>query len=187
MKTILCHRLPSQPVTLPPRIEVAPDSALVLPGRPLFIPDFAPGWTGLLYPAFRISRLGKNIGLRFASRYYDAATILLRILPLQTRIELEAANGAMGLLCAFDNAIALGQWQPIGTDQWEVTCGNLTFTVDPASFLIDDTIAQISRFMTLKMGDIVAPCHFPAQLPLSIDSTISVGVSGSTLLDLRLK
>lgn len=187
MKTILCHRLPSQPVTIPPRIEVAPDSALVLPGRPLFIPDFAPGWIGQLYPAFRISRLGKNIGVRFASRYYDAVTIVLRLLPLQTRIELEAINGAMGLLCAFDNAIAIGQWQPVDAAQWDVVCGNLTFSVDPASFLIDDTIAQISRFSTLKMGDIVAPCHFPAQLPLSIDTTLNVDVSGTRLLDLRLK
>ena len=187
MKTILCHRLPSQPVTIPPRIEVAPDSALVLPGRPLFIPDFTSSWIGQLYPAVRISRLGKNIGVKFASRYYDAVTVMLRLMPLQTRTELESINGPMGLLCAFDNAIAIGQWQPAGTPQWHVACGNLTFTVDPASFLIDETIAQISRFTTLKMGDIVAPCHFAAQLPLSIDSTLTVDVSGSRLLDLRLK
>ena len=56
------------------RLEFHPDSALVLQGRPLFMPEEGEGWQAQICLAVKISRLGKNISEKFAPRYYDAVS-----------------------------------------------------------------------------------------------------------------
>ena len=53
-------------------IDFHPDSALLLPGRPLFYPDFGGDWHACLFLAIRINRLGKSVSEKFAPRYYDS-------------------------------------------------------------------------------------------------------------------
>ena len=50
------------------------DSSIIQPGKPFFVPDFAPQF--VMHPAIalRVNRLGKNVASRFAHRYYDIAT-----------------------------------------------------------------------------------------------------------------
>ena len=44
--------------------------------QPWFVPDFGDNWQWSVALAVRISRLGKCIQPKFASRYYDARTLL---------------------------------------------------------------------------------------------------------------
>lgn len=62
--------LPQEPV-----IFMKPDSALLKDSKPFFIPDFCEQVDYETELVVRISRLGKNIAERFASRYYDAVTV----------------------------------------------------------------------------------------------------------------
>ena len=56
-------------------INLLPDTALLMRGRPFFVPDFAWPCTVQLHGVVRIARLGKNIAPRFAYRYYDAVSV----------------------------------------------------------------------------------------------------------------
>ena len=51
------------------------DSAVVRPGTPLFLPDFAVNWRLEIVPVAVISRLGKWIEPRFAHRYYTEVSL----------------------------------------------------------------------------------------------------------------
>ena len=63
-------------------VDFHPDSALLLPGRPMFYPDFTGDWQAQLYMAVHINRLGKSVSTKFAPRYYDGASVAVRVEPL---------------------------------------------------------------------------------------------------------
>ena len=77
------------------------DSAVVRPGTPLFLPDFAVDWRLEIVPVAVISRLGKWIEPRFAHRYYTEVSLAARLVPPQG-----APCGAFE--ANFDGAIAPG-------------------------------------------------------------------------------
>lgn len=158
------------------------DSTTVRVGTPMFIPDFAAGWRISILPAVVISRLGKWIEPRFASRYYTDVAVAARLLPPEG-----SACGA--LACSFDGAIAPGIHLPRPAD------GNFTISVDgrqeislsPDMLHIDDCVALVSRFMTLKTGDLILPCTTPLFAEPVIGSRIHVTLNGVTALDLKIR
>ena len=62
--------LPVEPV-----IFSKPDSAIIQPGKPFFVPDFAERFDYETEIVVRINRAGKDISQRFAHRYYDEVTV----------------------------------------------------------------------------------------------------------------
>lgn len=128
---------------------------MVMPGKPLFVPDWSDSWSITPSLAFRLCRLGKSIGRRFANRYYDAVIPI----ALMRAAALENRPGMDGFAMAFDGAIAIGetiQLSPSGN--YRLNIGQATLTLDSQKIDIDNVIATISQFMTLQMGDLLLPC-----------------------------
>lgn len=188
MKVLAFERDAATAVVAPPQLTIMPDSALVTGNNPLFIPDFSTRWSVRLYLAFHLCRLGKGISPKFAPRYRDAVSVAVRVIPTDIE-ELYAAGGsATGLLGAFDNALSIGRWIEIPAD------GRLTVEADglSASTTLDDCgvdrcIALLSDYMTLKMGDVVMPVKFPLSAPVIPDTTLTAGLNGEPVVNLRFK
>lgn len=181
MKLLAIRRNLTDPLTEHPHVDMLADSSIVLPRNPLFIPDVAPAFTFAVGPAFRISRLGKRIGLRFAHRYRDAMAPLVRLLP-------DLPDTGSAIYQAFDSAAALGTWIPIPEAEFTVTAGDSdTLTTSAEDILIDRAIEILSRYFTLKNGDIIVPGFFPARFTPEINSRFPVTVNGEKLLDLKIK
>ena len=70
-------QLPGEaPCPLPRPVAVPlPDTVLLPPKRPFFVPDHTRDCVATLCLAFRINRLGRSIARRFASRYYASAEV----------------------------------------------------------------------------------------------------------------
>ena len=85
------------------RLEFHPDSALVLQGRPLFMPEEGEGWQAQICLAVKISRLGKNISEKFAPRYYDGISFAMRL-------TLPSAPELASVIAGMDSGIVHGQW-----------------------------------------------------------------------------
>lgn len=180
-----------------PSVTLYPDSALLTANRPLFLPDFMTGAAVYAAPALRISRLGKNIAPRFASRYYDSVTVAtLTDIPSlgdPLRLRPESAGRPGGDLAnAIEGAVAVGEWlQPAETLEISAVSaidgGSVMMTAGLDRF--NDTaakaIALLSRYMTLKMGDIVIPCRLPEPLALNIGADISFTLNGAQTLILK--
>lgn len=184
MKAVILTRRPDAPVALLPGLLLVTDSAIVAPHRPLFLPDFADAWAMRLYPALRIDRLGKGIDPKFASRYIGAFTLALRLEPLGVVEEDSAFCGV------FDNALALGDWieAPQGSvGALAITCGDLTYSISPAQLAADRAVAAVSRYATLKTGDIVMPLTLPERMVATVGADVTATLNGQPCLNVRIR
>ena len=160
-----CHELhanenlPKEPV-----IFMKPDSALLKDSKPFFIPDFSKRVDYETELVVRICRLGKNIAPRFAHRYYDAVTVGIDFTARDLQQKLRAEGKPWEISKGFDNSAVIGDFVPVSRfkdvqnldfhlniDGNKVQEGNTRDMI----FKIDDLIAYISQFYTLKIGDLL--------------------------------
>lgn len=169
MKAIQLH---GDCAATPPRLTVIVDSAIVLPGRPLFLPDFEARWHAELGLAFRIGRLGKAIASKFAPRYVDATAAVVRLVP-------EGYPDGIGGL--FDGALAMGPWLPYDVDAedmtFELSYDNAPDASQRFTFSTADAaqaVATVSRYATLKQGDLIIPHTATLPNPPAIGQTLII-------------
>lgn len=147
-----------------PVIFLKPDSALLKDGKPFFIPDFSNEIHYETELVIKINRLGKNISERFAHRYYNEVTVGIDF----TARDLQRQQKELGLPWeiskSFDNSAAIGKFIPVDElknvhntnfhldiNGITVQRGNSTNMI----FSIDRIISYVSRFFTLKIGDLI--------------------------------
>jgi len=164
-------------------IDFHPDSALLLPGRPLFYPDFGGTWAARLYVAVHINRLGKGMSEKFAPRYYDSLSIGLQIEP-QNLPALPA-----GVLSGLDNSITHGEWltpaEILDTTVINIGAGNMDVTM-PSGSIINRAISHIGTYTTLRMGDILLIPLDTALLPISPRSRLTISTPSATVINLKI-
>lgn len=189
MKTILFNTPAGEPIARPLSIRIMPDSAILANRRPFFLPDFDDEWVYSPAIAFRISRLGKSIGTKFASRYFDAITLAVRPIPVTLSKQIEASAPGSDLAYAFDGALLTGDWLPVPEPDTTITgkISGLTLTCTLNSLNIDNAIHSISDYTMLKMGDIIVPAIFPNTAKLTIDSHLEGSLNGEECLSFRIK
>lgn len=178
MKLIAIH-------TEPLRYEVIADSALTLPGRPWFIPECGEAASWQLQPmlAVRISRLGKSISPKFAPRYFDAITVAFRLMPLNSE-----GMPLVSVASIIDFGIELGQWTA-AAEEGAITlniAGN-EIKLENLSEKVSETIAEISKLATLKMGDTLLlplPLH---PLEANEGAKFSATINGVPVMESHLR
>lgn len=173
----------SLPSTSATPARIVPDSAMVLPGRPVFVPDMGRGWVGQPVLALRLGRLGRDIAPKFASRYVDAATVALWL-----RLPEEDAELSAGLLDGLDASLAAGTWIPAG----ELTAPSVPVSTPCAEISvelraeIESAVPAVSRYMTLKMGDIILAGPAGPPLELSAGSRVTASLAGREVLSVKI-
>ena len=129
-----------------------------------FIPDFCEQVDYETELVVRINRLGKHIAERFAHRYYDAVTVGIDFTARDLQRKFRAAGRPWELCKGFDNSAAIGDWVPVDRfadiqdirfhldiDEQTVQQGHTRDML----FRVDQIVAYVSRFCTLKMGDMI--------------------------------
>ena len=147
-----------------PVIFTKADSALLKDHKPFFIPD----WCGRVeYEAeivVRICRLGKSIPERFAHRYYDAVTVGIDFTARDLQRKLRSEGLPWELCKGFDGSAVTGDWvdkekfRDIQAIHFRLDINGHTVQEGRTSdmlFSVDEIIAYISRFFTLKTGDLI--------------------------------
>lgn len=147
-----------------PVIFTKPDSALLKDGKPFFIPDFTQQCDYEAELVIRICRLGKNIATRYAHRYYDAVTVGVDFTARDLQRKYRAAGLPWDLCKGFDNSAVIGSF--ISKDQLpDVQQLPFRLQIDGETvqegysgdmlFAVDEIVAYVSRFFTLKIGDLI--------------------------------
>ena len=148
-----------------PVIFTKADSALLTNGRPFFIPDFTQRCDYETELVVRICRLGRSIPQRFAHRYYDAMTVGIDFTARDLQQQLTAKGHPWELCKGFDGSAAVGRFVPkerFGHDIQDlhfhldingqtVQRGHTVDMLRP----VDELVSYISRFFTLKTGDLL--------------------------------
>lgn len=179
-----------------PVIFTKADSALLKDGKPFFLPDFSERVDYETELVVRICRLGKCIPERFAHRYYDAVTVGIDFTARDVQQRLRAAGHPWELSKGFDGSAAIGQWvgkkklldvQAVrfhldingSTVQEGCTCDML--------YRIDELIAYISQFFTLKTGDLLYTGTPSGVGPVHINDHLTGFLEDRKVLELNVK
>lgn len=147
-----------------PVIFTKPDSALLKDGKPFFIPDFTQQCDYETELVVRICRLGKNIAPRFAHRYYDAVTVGIDFTARDMQRKFRKDGLPWELCKGFDGSAVIGNFiakeelPAIQKIPFRLDINGETVQQGYSGDMIhsvDDIIAYVSRFFTLKIGDLL--------------------------------
>lgn len=179
-----------------PVIFLKADSALLKDHKPFFIPDFMGQIDYETELVVRICRLGKGIPTRFAHRYYDAVTVGIDFTAREMQQKAREKGMPWDICKGFDGSAVIGEW--VSKDQF-LSLENLEFHLDingktvqqgytgDMSYKIDEIISYISRFYTLKTGDILYT-GTPAGIgQVHIDDHLEGYLEGRKLLEFNCK
>lgn len=155
----LNNTMPEKPV-----IFMKPDSALLKNNKPFYLPDFSDEIHYETELIIQIDRLGKNISEKFAPRYYSKIGLGIDFTARDIQ-KTQKEKGYPWEICkAFDGSAVISEFLPIAN--WD-NLSNINFNLDidgqtvqvgnsgKMIFNIDQIIAYVSQFFTLKIGDII--------------------------------
>ena len=179
-----------------PVIFTKADSALLKDGKPFFVPDFMGQIDYETEIVVRICRLGKSIPARFAHRYYDAVTVGIDFTARDMQSKARAEGRPWDICKGFDGSAAIGEWvdvskfRDIQAIHFHLDINGKTVQEGCTSdmlFKVDEIIEYISRFYTLKTGDILytgTPAGIGA---VSIDDHLEGWIEDRKVLEFNCK
>jgi len=179
-----------------PVIFTKADSALLKSGKPFFVPDFMGRIDYEAELVVRICRLGKTIPLRFAHRYYDAVTVGIDFTAREMQQKLRSEGKPWELCKGFDGAAAIGEWidkekfHDVQTLHFRLDINGTTAQKGYAGdmlYKIDELIEYISRFFTLKTGDLLYTGTPVGVGPVHIDDRFEGYIEDRRVLALSCK
>lgn len=153
-------------VTLPdrPLFFLKPDSAVVHRNRPFFIPDFSDNIQYEVGLLVKISKLGKCINEKFAHTYYNEIGLGVNFIARDLQQEAIRKGEPWEIAATFDYSAIVS---PFVTKDKFPDIHNIHFSLfkneervqygnsNQMIFSIDQIICHVSKFMTLKIGDIL--------------------------------
>jgi 2-keto-4-pentenoate hydratase/2-oxohepta-3-ene-1,7-dioic acid hydratase in catechol pathway len=155
----LQNERPDEPV-----IFLKPDSAVLPDKAPFVIPDFSSDIHHEIEVIVKINKLGKYIDPKFAHKYYDEIGLGIDFTARDEQNKLKEKGLPWEKAKAFDGSAIIGDFLP--KNEFSST-ENITFELinngqtvqkgNTANMLwkIDEIIAYVSQFFTLKKGDII--------------------------------
>ena len=179
-----------------PVIFTKADSSLLKDRKPFFIPDELGTIEYEAEIVVRVCRLGKSISERFASRYYDAVTVGIDFTARDLLRKLSQQGLPWDMSKSFDGAATLGEW--ISKDKF-LDIQRLRFHLDVNGetkqegctndmiYKVDEIISYISRFFTLKTGDLIYTGCPTSGFPVHINDRLEGYIEERKVLDLHCK
>jgi 2-keto-4-pentenoate hydratase/2-oxohepta-3-ene-1,7-dioic acid hydratase in catechol pathway len=179
-----------------PVIFTKADSALLKNGKPFFVPDWAERVDYEAEIVVRINRLGKGIPERFAHRYYDAVTVGIDFTARDWQQKARKKGLPWEICKGFDGSAVIGQWVDVGEIS-DVQNVGFHLNMDGKTvqegctadmlYSIDYLIAYISRFFTLRTGDLLFTGTPPGVGPVTENNHLQGWIEERKVLDFWCK
>ena len=179
-----------------PVIFTKADSSLLKDGKPFFVPDDMGRIDYETEIVVRICRLGKAIPARFAHRYYDAVTVGIDFTARELQAELRKKGLPWEMCKGFDGAAAIGEWvsvekfRDVQALQFHLDINGKTVQEGRTSdmlFKIDEIIEYISKYFTLKTGDIIYTGTPVGVEPVNINDHLTGYIEDRKVLEFNIK
>jgi len=179
-----------------PVIFTKADSALLKDHKPFFIPDFMGRIDYETELVVRICKLGKCIPQRFAYRYYDAVTVGIDFTARELQKKLREAGRPWEICKGFDGSAVIGEWvdvakfRSIQAIHFHLDINGRTVQEGCSSdmlYKVDEIIAYISQFFTLKTGDLLYTGTPAGVGPVHIDDHLEGYLEDKKVLEFNCK
>jgi 2-keto-4-pentenoate hydratase/2-oxohepta-3-ene-1,7-dioic acid hydratase in catechol pathway len=187
----LKNDLPTEPVLF-----MKPKTALLLPGKPLFYPEFTDDLHYECELVIRISKNGKHIQEKFAHKYYDAMSLGIDFTARDVQRNQQQKGLPWEIAKAFDGSAALGTFVPLPENG---DTGNITFRLDKNGetvqngntadliFSIDKIIAYASQYFTFNIGDLLFTGTPAGVGPVITNDKLECYLLGDKVLDVDIR
>jgi len=155
----LQNERPDEPVVF-----LKPDSAVLLKQHPFVIPEFSSDIHHEIELIVKINKVGKYIEPKFAHKYYDEISVGIDFTARDLQQKLKDKGLPWEKAKAFDGSAVIGEFvskekfQSVDNLHFELTNNGKVVQSGNSSLMlwkIDELIATISQYFTLKIGDII--------------------------------
>ena len=180
-----------------PTIFMKSDASLLKDGKPFYIPDFSSDMQYETEIVVKINRLGKSIHRKFASRYYDEITVGIDMTARDLQRKLKKDGLPWEISKSFDNSAVVGKFVSLKEEGLNINEIPFRLDIDGKTvqqgntadmiFKVDEVIEYISKFITLKMGDLIFTGTPPGVGKVEINNQLQGYINDKKLLDFRIK
>ncbi|HRZ98334.1 MAG TPA: fumarylacetoacetate hydrolase family protein [Paludibacter sp.] len=179
-----------------PVVFMKPDTAILKNNKPFYIPDFSEELHYETELIIKINRLGKNIDPKFADRYYSEIGLGVDFTARDLQRKLKAEGKPWEICKSFDNSAVIGDFLPIdkiGNVQdiiFHLDLNGKTVQNGHSAdmiFPVNELIAYVSRFFTLKIGDIIFTGTPAGVGKVAVGDRLEGYISENKMFDFRIK
>ena len=192
----LNNERPDEPV-----IFTKPDTAILKDGEPFYYPDFSQDIHHEVEILLKINKMGKNIEEKFAHKYYDEVGIGIDFTARDLQSKLKSKGLPWDLAKGFNGSAPISDFVP--KSRFE-DLKNLNFHLDITDangetqtrqqgntslmlFSFDSIIAFVSRYFTLKTGDIIFTGTPAGVGPVKVGDKLTAFIEGTQMLEFEVK
>jgi 2-keto-4-pentenoate hydratase/2-oxohepta-3-ene-1,7-dioic acid hydratase in catechol pathway len=155
----LNNKAPKDPVLF-----LKPDTAILLKKQPFFIPEFSVNVHHEVEILVKINKIGKHIDRKFAHKYYDEIGLGIDFTARDLQSQLKEKGLPWEKAKAFDGSAVIGNF--VSKTKFS-NVNNINFSLKRndevvqsgntllMQWKIDTLIEYISKYFTLKIGDII--------------------------------
>jgi 2-keto-4-pentenoate hydratase/2-oxohepta-3-ene-1,7-dioic acid hydratase in catechol pathway len=150
---------PAEPVLF-----LKPDTAVLLKKQPFFIPEFSNDVHHEVEVLVRINRIGKHIDQKFAHKYYEEIGLGIDFTARDLQSKLKEKGLPWEKAKGFDGAAVIGkflskqEFEDVNDINFRLEKNDVVVQRSNTAFMlwkIDELIEYISKYFTLKIGDII--------------------------------
>jgi 2-keto-4-pentenoate hydratase/2-oxohepta-3-ene-1,7-dioic acid hydratase in catechol pathway len=187
----LKNEVPTAPVFF-----MKPDTALLKENAPFYIPSFSNEIHYEVELVIKISKNGKTILPQFAHKYYDQITVGIDFTARDLQEQCKEKGLPWEKAKAFDHSAVIGRFISLADlpkknevsfslslNKNEVQQG----VSNQMLFSIDQIIAYVSGFITLKTGDLIYTGTPAGVGPVKIGDRLEAKIENEVLLDFEIK
>lgn len=187
----LANEKPTEPVVF-----LKPDTSILLKKQPFFIPDFSDDVHHEVEVLVKIDRIGKYIDPKFSHKYYSEIGLGIDFTARDLQSQLKAKGLPWEKAKAFDGAAVVGNWvdknkfKSMDTLDFHLEKNGEKVQVgNTANMLwkIDELIAYVSQFFTLKIGDIIFTGTPSGVAKVNANDTLEGFLESEKLFSIRVK
>jgi 2-keto-4-pentenoate hydratase/2-oxohepta-3-ene-1,7-dioic acid hydratase in catechol pathway len=141
-----------------------PDTSYLKPGNPFFIPSFSDNIHYECEIVVKICKVGKNISEKFAPKYYKEIGLGIDFTARDLQEKCKEKGTPWEIAKSFEHSSPISK---VFIDKNSIDLNNLSFSLKlndkivqrgnskDMIFNIDHIISYVSKFMTLKTGDLI--------------------------------
>jgi len=184
-------KVPTEPI-----IFMKPDSCIVTGNKPFYYPDFSQNIHHEIEIVVKINKICKSVEEKFAHRYYDEITLGVDFTARDMQQRFVKEGLPWTLAKGFDGAAPIGEFIP---KTKFIDIQNIGFSLalndniqqsgntKDMVFTIDKIIAYITKFITLKAGDLIFTGTPEGVSAVKIGDNIKGWIENEKILDFDVK
>ncbi len=188
----LNNEVPGEPVVF-----LKPDSAIIRNNQPFFIPELSSNIHYETEIVVRINKVGRHIEERFAHRYYKEIGLGIDFTARDLQQKLSAEGLPWDLSKGFDGSAPISAFYPLPEFSQSIQDVNFSLRVNGEErqngntgnmiFSVDRIISYVSKFFTLKIGDLIFTGTPEGVGKVEINDHLQAFINDRCLLDFYVK